>query len=117
MFPKPPSPETPLPRAAFAEPVQFLGQWHTILLEAPSRVAPSVGQKGGCIRMTVLCSDSRTALGGSPYSTYFTPLNGKHFGQYDSHDGKIMRTKWVKVDGDSGRAPREAADLDSLDAV
>ncbi len=29
-------------------------------------------------------------MGGSPYSTYFTPLNGKHFGQYDTPPGDGM---------------------------
>jgi hypothetical protein len=30
----------------------------------------------------LLCGDSLTALGGSSCSTYFTSLNGKHYGQY-----------------------------------
>ncbi|MFH1921470.1 MAG: sigma 54-interacting transcriptional regulator, partial [Planctomycetota bacterium] len=32
----------------------------------------------------LLCSDLFTALGGSSYSTYFTALNGKHFGQHNT---------------------------------
>jgi len=35
-------------------------------------------------RLFLLGSDSLTALGGSSYSTYFTSLNGKHFGQHDN---------------------------------
>ena len=37
----------------------------------------------------LLRSDLLTALGGSSYSTYFTSLNGKHFGQHD-------RLRWTE---------------------